>query len=70
MRLPLVRVTVLAALLWTAGCTTTPSAPSTTPPAPHSVVLISVDGLPASALGRGNTPFWMRSRATACGPRG
>lgn len=56
MRLPLVRVTVLAALLWTAGCTTTPSAPSTTPPAPHSVVLISIDGLPASALGRGNTP--------------
>ncbi|MBD9478252.1 ectonucleotide pyrophosphatase/phosphodiesterase [Pseudoxanthomonas sp. PXM02] len=56
MRLPLVRVTVLALLLGTAGCTTTrPSLPAT-PPAPHSVVLISIDGLPASALGRGNTP--------------
>jgi len=55
MRLPLVRVTVLAALLCTAGCATTPST-APTPPEPHSVVLISIDGLPASALGRGDTP--------------
>lgn len=54
MRLPLVRVTVLAALLWTAGCATTPSTAPT--PEPHSVVIISIDGLPASALGRGDTP--------------
>lgn len=54
MRLPLVRVTMLAALLWTAGCATTSTAPP--PSEPHSVVLISIDGLPASALGQGNTP--------------
>ena len=57
MRLPLVRVTVLAALLGMAGCTTPSTHPTpATPVDPHSVVLISVDGLPASALGRGNTP--------------
>jgi predicted AlkP superfamily pyrophosphatase or phosphodiesterase len=57
MRLPLVRVTLLAALLGTAGCTTPSTRPTpATPVEPHSVVLISVDGLPASALGRGNTP--------------
>ena len=58
MRLPLVRVSVLAALLWTAGCTSTSSTRSTpaTPVEPHSVVLISIDGLPANALGRGDTP--------------
>ncbi|MEJ2789836.1 MULTISPECIES: ectonucleotide pyrophosphatase/phosphodiesterase [unclassified Pseudoxanthomonas] len=55
MRLPLVRVTVLAVLLWTAGCATTPSA-APTPSTRHSVVLISIDGLAASALARGNTP--------------
>lgn len=55
MRLPLVRVTVLAVLLWTAGCATTPSA-APTPSTRHSVVLISIDGLAASALVRGNTP--------------
>lgn len=57
MRLPLVRVTVLAALLGMAGCTIPSTRPTPAKPVdPHSVVLISVDGLPASALGRGNTP--------------
>ncbi|WP_062354727.1 ectonucleotide pyrophosphatase/phosphodiesterase [Pseudoxanthomonas mexicana] len=53
MRLPLVRVTVLAALFWVAGCATSPAPTS---PEPHSVLLVSIDGLPASALARGNTP--------------
>ncbi|WP_334177675.1 ectonucleotide pyrophosphatase/phosphodiesterase [Pseudoxanthomonas sp.] len=55
MRLPLVRVTLLAALLWVAGCATTPA--SAPPPLePHGVVLVSIDGLRADIPGSGRMP--------------
>ena len=60
MRLPFVRIAWLAAVLALAACSTTPPPavpdPVPAPPAGPTVLLISVDGLRADALGKGNTP--------------
>lgn len=56
MHLPFVRVPWLAALLFLAACSSAPTAPPPASSPVTRVLLISIDGLPASALGRGNTP--------------
>lgn len=60
MRLRLSGLAWLAAVLSLAGCATPPPR---TAPEPVSVLLISIDGLAASALGRGNTPHLDRLAA-------
>lgn len=47
---------MLAALAWATGCSHLPAPSAPAPSRPTGVVLISIDGLPAHALGRGDTP--------------
>lgn len=56
MRLPFVRVAWLAAALMLAACSTTPPATVAATDKPSPLLLISIDGLRADSLGKGDTP--------------